>query len=171
MARQLSKKESRSLWKDKKRDLDIVVVLENIMYATNVASKFRTSEAAGVSNIYLTGFSKTPPFGNDLKKTSRSSENRISWEHASDMDTVFRKLRTDSYYIIGVEISDDAINNLELPNILSTKKKVCFVFGNEAHGMSKKAMGQCDLICSIPQYGKNTSLNVSVSAGIILFSF
>ena len=168
---QLSKRESRLRWKEASRNVNMSVVLENVMYATNVASIFRTSEAAGVTKIYLTGFSQKPPFGKDLKKTSRSSEGRLYWEYDENVDKMFVKIRNEGTYVIGVEIADEAIPHSELPKVLKGKEKVCFVFGNEAHGMSKKALSYCDTVIYIPQYGKNTSLNVSVSAGIILFGF
>lgn len=81
MLKQLRGKNITKYFKNQpKRGFEIVLVLENIQYAKNVANIFRTAEAAGVKKIILTGISKRPPFGKDLKKVSRGTENNIDYD-------------------------------------------------------------------------------------------
>jgi len=154
-----------------KRDTDIVVVLENIQYAKNVAAMFRTAVGADVKKIILTGISKTPPFGKGLKKVSRGTENKIGWAYISTTKEAIDNLKKDNYTIIGIELAEVAIPHYDLKKYLKDKKKVCFIVGHEDGGINKNTLNTCDKIVMIPMYGKGASLNVTVSLGIILYSF
>lgn len=154
-----------------KRDKAIVLVLENIQYAKNVANMFRTAESAGVAKIFLTGISQRPPFGKGLKKVSRGAEDEVSYECADKTLDILPKLKSEGYYLIAVELTD---TNILLPNLkthLQGKDKVCFIAGNEDSGVNRTTLELCDAAVTIPMYGKNPSLNVTVSVGIVLFSF
>lgn len=167
----LSKKELKKFNKEFKREKEIVLILENIEYARNVASIFRTSDASGVRKIFLTGISKTPPFGKEMKQVSRNSEISVEWKFEQNSGDVIASLRKKGFHIIGVELVQDAIENNRLKEIIENKEKIAFVFGSEVFGINKKTIEKCDQCVFIPMYGKNASLNVSVSAGIILYSF
>jgi tRNA G18 (ribose-2'-O)-methylase SpoU len=67
---------------------------------------------------------------------------------------MFVRIRNEGIYVVGIEIADEAIPLSKLPSVIRGKERVCFVFGNEAHGMSKKALSYCDTVIYIPQYGK-----------------
>ena len=154
-----------------KRSHDIILILENIQYAKNVANIFRTAESAGVSKIFLTGISQRPPFGKGLKKVSRNSENKINYEYVEKTLDILPKIREEGYHIIAIELAD---HNVLLPNLkeyLNDKPKVCFIAGNEDSGVNRTTLGECDIAVTIPMYGKNPSLNVNISVGIVLFSF
>lgn len=168
----LNKKEIKKFFKkDFKRDKDIVVILENLQYAKNVAGIFRTADAAGVSKIYLTGISAKPPFGKELKQVSRTKEDSVPWIHLESNGKLLDTLRKKGYYIVAVEITDEAKNIKALKTILEGKKKVALIFGNEVSGIPKKTLEKCDMATFIPMYGKGASLNVASSAAIALFSF
>jgi len=170
--KQLRGKEVRKFFKDfPKRDKDIVVVLENIQYATNVANIFRTAESAGVEKVISTGITKIPPFGKDLKKVSRSSENKVSHEYYLKTLDILPEIKRQGYTVIAVELTDSSIMLSDLKDYLKNKNKICFVVGNEDSGVNRTTLELCDSAVMIPMYGKNASLNVNVSAGIILFSF
>ncbi len=170
--RQLRGKKVKKFFKDfPKRDKEVVLVLENIQYATNVGNMFRTAESAGVSKIYPTGISKTPPFGKDLKKVSRSAENKVRWEYVDSTLNLIPRLKEEGFYLIAVELVDEALLLKDLRDHIKYKEKVCFIVGNEDSGVNRTTLEQCDCIVMIPMYGKNASLNVTVSAGIVLFSF
>lgn len=154
-----------------KRSQNIVLILENIQYATNVANIFRTAESAGVSKIYLTGISQKPPFGKDLKKVSRNSENKIRYEYVEKTLDILPKLRDEDYHIIAIELTDQNILLPDLKDYLNNKPKVCFIAGNEDSGVNRTTLKECTAAVTIPMYGKNPSLNVNISVGIVLFSF
>lgn len=170
--KQLRSKEIKKYFKDQpRREHDIVLILENIQYATNVANVFRTAESAGVAKIYLTGISHRPPFGKDLKKVSRNAENKVRHEYFEKTLDILPKLKEEGYHVIAVELTDSNISLPDLKSYLKDRKKVCFIAGNEDSGVNRTTLDKCDTAVTIPMYGKNPSLNVNVSAGIVLFSF
>lgn len=168
--KQLQKKEAKKLFKEFKREKEIVLLLENIQYATNVAQIFRTADAAGVRNIYLTGISQKPPFGKDLRKTSRNKEQSVQWKYEETSGKVIESLKKRDYTVIAVEITDEGIIHTDLPEKLKNQDKICFVLGSEVYGVTKKTLERCHFSTFVPMYGRGASLNVGVSAGIILFS-
>jgi len=148
-----------------------VVVLHNIRSAYNVGSIFRTADAAGVSKIYLTGYTPTPTdrFGRpqkEIAKTALGAENDIEWEYYKNIRKIIEKLRKGNYKIIGVEQDERACNY----RTLQLSGNTAFVFGNEVRGLSWRARAHCDELIEIPMRGKKESLNVSVAVGVILFS-
>ena len=82
------------------RKHDIMLVLENIQYAKNVANIFRSAESAGVKKIYLTGISRKPPFGKGLRKVSRGSETKVAYEYVTDTLEILPKLKEENYHIM-----------------------------------------------------------------------
>lgn len=153
-----------------KRDKEIVLLLENIQYARNVASIFRTADAAGVSKIILTGISKTPPFGKELMQVSRSREKFLRWEYKKTAVEAIADLKKEGYFIVGIELAHNSIILPDLAHFLKSYSKICFVAGSEVFGVNESTMAQCDTSVLIPMYGKGISLNVSVSVGIVLYS-
>lgn len=153
------------------RKQNIVLILENIQYAKNVANMFRTAESAGVSKIFLTGISHKPPFGKGLKKVSRGSENKVRYSYLQRSLEVIPDLKKEGYHIIAIELTDKHILLPDLKKYISDKNKICFIAGNEDSGVNRTTLELCDTSVTIPMYGKNPSLNVNVSVGIVLFSF
>jgi tRNA G18 (ribose-2'-O)-methylase SpoU len=168
--KQLTKKEAKKVFKQNKRNIELILVLENIQYATNVASMFRTADAAGVRKVVLTGISKVPPFGKDLSKASRHKEKSMPWEYKADSVKYLSTLKKDGYKILSAEITDDSIPLEKLYFTMKNYSKICIVVGNEVYGINKKTLAISDISVYIPMYGKGASLNVSTVAGIILFS-
>ncbi len=170
----LNKKEIKKLFKESpKRTQEIVLMLENIQYARNVASIFRTADAAGVNKMYLAGISQHPPFGKELKQVSRSKERSVHWE-AVEKDRIvplLQKLKSFGYYIVAIEIADEGKPIAELPKLLKGKDKIVFIAGSEVFGVTKTTMLECDAAVYIPMYGRGGSLNVSASVAIALYSF
>jgi tRNA G18 (ribose-2'-O)-methylase SpoU len=147
-----------------------VVVLHNIRSTHNVGSIFRTADAAGVSKIYLTGYTPAPldRFGRsqkDIAKTALGAERSVTWEQAKDPFPVITRLKEEDFQVIAVEQAKDSADYRRL----RPKAKVAFLFGNEVRGLSKALLAQCDAIAEIPMAGKKESLNVSVAAGVALF--
>mgnify|MGYP001348900317 CR=1 FL=1 len=170
--RQLNKKEIKKfLKKPIKRDVEICLVLENLQYAVNVASLFRTADAAAVRRVYLTGISHQPPFGKDLQKTSRHKEDSVEWVYKQSTTELIEELKKNGFKIIAIELTDTAKHLFELPEILEGVEKICFVAGSEVYGVNKKTLEKCDESVYIPMYGKGASLNVSQATAIVLFSF
>ncbi|MBU0976033.1 MAG: TrmH family RNA methyltransferase [Patescibacteria group bacterium] len=167
--KQLTKKEIKKTFKKLKRSKDMILILENIQYARNVASIFRTADAAGVMKIFLTGISHKPPFGKDLVKASRHKEKVIPWEYNTSTGNVIQKLKKNGYTVIAIEITDFSIPHSRLEQEIKGNRKVAFIAGSEVYGITRKTLEKCDLSVHIPMIGKGRSLNVTTSVGIILF--
>ncbi|MCA9386565.1 tRNA methyltransferase [Candidatus Dojkabacteria bacterium] len=168
---QLSKKQIKKFFKKQKRDKEVVLILENIQYARNVAGIFRTADAAGVSKIFLTGISKTPPFGKELSKASRSKEKSVQWEYEDNTAKTLQKLKKEGFFLIAVELTNEAEEAARLSYLVSDKDKIAFVLGSEVYGVTNSTLSLCNTSVFLPMYGKGASLNVATTAGIILYSF
>lgn len=149
-----------------------ILILHNIRSVENVGAIFRTADAAGINKIYLTGYTPTPldRFGrkrNDLNKSALGAEEFVQWEAQKSLPALIRMLRAKNFFIIGVEQDKKSIDYRKI----KLKNKNAFIFGAEVAGIPKNILKSCDTIVEIPMHGKKESLNVSVSVGIILFSF
>lgn len=150
---------------------EIAVLLHDIRSTHNVGSIFRTADAAGVSRVYLTGYTPTPTdrFGRmrkDIAKTALGAERFLPWEHHASPSRLISTLKKEGWHIVGVEQDARARDYRKF----KAKGKIVFVLGNEVLGIPKAVRKKCDTLIEIPMHGKKESLNVSVAAGVILFS-
>ncbi len=154
-----------------------VIVLPDIRSSLNVGSIFRTVDAVGVAKIYLAGYTPAPvdKFGRidkQIAKTALGAEKTVAWEKVESLSKLLTKLKKEKFYLIAVEQDKNSIDYKKitcLPAGRNQKTKRAFVFGNEVAGLSKTILQKCDIIAEIPMKGDKESLNVSVSAGVVLF--
>ena len=149
----------------------VAVLLHNIRSAHNVGSIFRTADGAGVSKVFLSGYTPAPTdrFGRtqkDIAKVALGAEKNIPWEYQKSPFAVITELRKEGWDIVSVEQDEKSIDYRKF----KLKKPTLFILGNEVAGISKGILKKCDSIVEIPMSGKKESLNVSVAAGVILFS-
>ena len=150
--------------------LSVAVLLHNVRSAHNVGSVFRTADAAGVSRIFLTGYTPRPQDRferpqKEIAKTALGAETAIPWEYHASPAKLIADLKRAGSQIVGVEQDS---RSRDYRSFELTRPTV-FVFGNEVRGLSPELRKQCDLLIEIPMRGTKESLNVSVAAGIILF--
>lgn len=150
---------------------EVAVLLHNVRSAHNVGSIFRTCDAAGVRRVYLSGYTPAPVdrFGRpqkDIAKTALGAQGVLQWKHAKNPNVFLSTLRREGWTIVGVE-QDASARDYRSYNVPTN---VLYVFGNEVRGLSTQLKRSCDALVEIPMHGKKESLNVSVAAGIILFS-
>jgi tRNA G18 (ribose-2'-O)-methylase SpoU len=148
----------------------ISVILHDIRSSENVGSIFRTSDAAGVSKIYLTGYTPAPldrfkRKNTKLSKAALGAEDFMPWESAADVHALIEKLKAEGVAVVAVEQDARSISY----TAWKSEKPAAFIFGNEVEGVPKDVLDICDAILEIPMSGKKESLNVSVSAGVVLF--
>jgi len=143
-----------------------VVILDNIRSQHNVGSVFRTADAFLVRGICLCGITATPPH-RDIEKTALGATETVYWEYFDNTLEAINKLKGLGYTIMAVEQTSESISLLQYAPDPETK--TAFVFGHEVLGVSEEALALCDGAIEIPQFGTKHSLNVSVSAGIVLW--
>lgn len=158
-----------------------VVILDNIRSVHNVGSIFRTSDAGGISKIYLTGYTPSPldRFGkerSDLAKAALGAEKSVAWESTKTVLSVIKKLKKEGYTIIAIEQAENSVDYKKVKNgrvgkggLGKNVAKVAFLMGNEVDGVSPAILKHCDIVAEIPMKGKKESLNVSVAFGIAVF--
>ncbi len=158
-----------------KQGIISALLLENIRSAENVGSIFRTADAAGISHIYLAGYTPAPldRFKRPNAKIATralGAEKNIPWTSVARTGTLISKLKKEGWQIISIEQSPKGIDYKKV-KIESGKKpaKVLFILGNEVNGVSPKLLAAADIIAEIPMRGAKESLNVSVAAGVALF--
>lgn len=148
------------------------VILDNIRSAHNVGSIFRTSDGAGVTHVYIGGYTPAPidRFGRDvaeIAKTSLGASQAVPWSlFAEDaISSLAAELKADGFSIVAVEQTNAAVPI----RTFAVPEKVVYVLGNEIGGVSAAWLSLVDVVVHIPMQGTKESLNVSVCAGIVLF--
>ncbi len=148
--------------------MPLVVVLDNVRSLHNVGSVFRTSDAFLVEKIYLCGITSVPPNA-EIHKTALGAEFSMDWEYAESTENVVDDLKKRGYHVYAIEQVEKSIMLPELQ--LDATKKYAIILGNEVKGVQQEVINLCDASIEIPQYGTKHSLNVSVTAGIVVWDF
>lgn len=143
----------------------VVVVLDDIRSIYNVGAIFRTSDAARIEKLYLTGITGTPEH-RALHKTALGAQDTVPWEHVRDATALVTRLKAEGYTIAVLEHTDDptpfeAVTSADFP--------LCLIVGNEVQGVRDALVEGADLALEIPQYGAKQSLNVAVAYGIAVY--
>lgn len=151
----------------KKADkLPLVVVLDNIRSLHNIGSVFRTSDAFRVECIYLCGITATPPHP-EMHKTALGAEFTVDWKYVNNAVEAVDNLRQEGYVVFSVEQAENSIMLEDMR--LKQGKRYAVVLGNEVKGVQQEVIDHSDGCIEIPQYGTKHSLNVSVTAGIVIW--
>lgn len=149
------------------KKMPVCVVLDNIRSLNNIGSIFRTSDAFRVERIHLCGITAKPPH-REIHKTALGATDTVRWEYFEESLDSVRLLKSEGYLIIVIEQAEGSIN-LQSTNLIPDRK-IAVVFGHEVHGVQQEIVDLADECVEIPQLGTKHSLNVSVSAGVILWS-
>lgn len=144
----------------------LIVVLDDIRSLHNIGSVFRTSDAFLIEKIYLCGITATPP-NKEIHKTALGATDTVTWEYQKNVLEVIEKLKQEDVFVLAIEQVE---NSVMLDEFMPEKnKKYALVFGNEVKGVSQEAVLKSDKVIEIPQFGTKHSLNISVSAGIVIW--
>lgn len=151
--------------------MDVSIILHNIRSSENVGSIFRTADAAGVSKVYVAGYTPAPldrfkRKNAKLIKASLGAEESVPWEMYADIFELIERLKKEGIQIVAVEQSPQSIPYTSFVPDGPT----AFIFGNEVEGVPQDILDAVDSVIEIPMHGEKESLNVSVTAGIILYS-
>ncbi len=149
-------------------DSGISIILDNIRSAHNVGSVFRSGDSFKADKIWLCGICATPPSA-EIHKSALGAEFSVEWEYAEDTLALVKRLHNEGYTILSIE---QAVDSISLDKFIPEKgKKYALIFGNEVEGVQQAVVDESDDVIEIPQFGTKHSLNISVTAGIILWHF
>lgn len=152
----------------------LYLILHDIRSAYNVGAIFRSADGAGISKIFLTGYTPIPAESGKMyltqaekmiAKTALGAENMIFWEQHENLSELLQKLKNENVSVVALEKTPGAVNVKEF----QPKFPAALIVGNEVDGVSDETLEQCDAVVSIPMRGKKESLNVSVAAGIAMY--
>lgn len=144
----------------------LIVVLDNVRSLHNVGSVFRTADAFLVEGLYLCGITGTPP-NKEIQKTALGSTDTVAWTYFKTTAEAIAQLKENEFKIFAIEQAEKsvALNKFIPPQ----NEKVALVFGHEVKGVDQQIIDLCDGVIEIPQVGTKHSLNISVSAGIVIW--
>lgn len=148
--------------------MPLVVVLDDVRSMYNIGSVFRTCDAFRVEAIYLCGITACPPH-QEIHKTALGAEDSVSWRYFKTAQEAVEQLHKDGYFVWSVEQCEGSVKLNAYP--LSPSRRVAIIFGNEVKGVHQEVIDMSDGCLEIPQFGTKHSMNVSVTAGIVIWEF
>lgn len=173
--------------------LPLTVVLDDVRSLYNVGSVFRSCDAFRVEAVYLCGITATPPHP-EIHKTALGGEDSVDWKYFATTEEAVEELHRNGRFVYSIEQVEGSTKLQDLPeahNKLFGKKNApeeqedsspaplssslpkgyAVIFGNEVKGVKQNVVDMSDGCLEIPQFGTKHSLNVSVTAGIVIWEF
>ena len=146
--------------------LPLIVVLDDVRSLHNVGSVFRSGDAFRVEAVYLCGITATPPHP-EIHKTALGGEDSVAWRYFPTATEAIESLHNDGFFVYSIEQVEGStkLQNLQL----DTDRRYAVVLGNEVNGVHQEVVDMSDGCLEIPQFGTKHSLNVSVTAGMVIW--
>lgn len=144
----------------------LIIILDDIRSLHNIGSVFRTSDAFLIERIYLCGITAVPP-NKEIHKTALGATDTVTWKYTKNVLEVVAELKAENVKIYAIEQTENAKMLDDFEPEMETK--YALIFGNEVKGVSQEAINASDGVIEIPQLGSKHSLNISVSAGIVIW--
>lgn len=146
--------------------LPLIVVLDDVRSLHNVGSVFRSGDAFRVEAVYLCGITATPPHP-EIHKTALGGEDSVAWRYFPTATEAVESLHNDGFFVYSIEQVEGStkLQNLQL----DTDRRYAIVLGNEVKGVHQEVVDMSDGCLEIPQFGTKHSLNVSVTAGMVIW--
>ena len=155
--------------------LPLVVVLDNVRSQHNVGAVFRTADAMRIEKVVLCGICCCPP-NQEIHKTALGAEESVEWSYYKETLDAVKALQDEGYTVYAVEQAHDSVTLEEVAesmyNVQCTMyncPKIAVIFGHEVFGVQQEVVDHCTQCIEIPQYGTKHSMNVSVTAGIVMY--
>jgi len=146
--------------------IPVVIVLDNVRSHLNVGAVFRTADAFLIEAIHLCGITGTPPH-RDIHKTALGATETVQWQYWENTSDCIAHLKQTGYKVAAIEQAEEAVM---LHQFHPEKGEgYALVFGNEVDGVQQEVVNISDMVIEIPQYGTKHSLNISVSAGVVIW--
>lgn len=148
--------------------IPLVIILDNVRSFHNVGAVFRTSDAYRIERIILCGMTACPPQP-EIHKTALGAEDAVEWCYVANTSDAVNRLKNEGYIVYSIEQAHGSIPLQEVH--LSPNSKYAIIFGHEVKGVSQDVVDASDGCIELPQFGTKHSLNVSVTAGIVIWHF
>lgn len=152
----------------KSEKLPLVVVLDDVRSMYNIGSVFRTADTFRVEAVYLCGICQTPP-ATEIHKTALGAEESVDWRYYKTAFEAVNALKNDGYEVLSVEQVEHSTKLQQF--VPDPSKRYAVVLGNEVKGVHQEVVDASNGCLEIPQLGTKHSMNVSVTAGIIIYKF
>lgn len=144
----------------------LIAILDNVRSLNNIGSVFRTADAFAIEAVYLCVITAKPPH-REINKTALGATESVNWTYFEDTQTAVKKLKEDGWKVYAIEQTENSILLNEFKPL--SDEKIALIFGHEVKGVEQKVINQCDGVIEIPQKGTKHSLNISVSAGVVIW--
>lgn len=153
---------------------ELYLILHDIRSAYNVGAIFRSADGAGVSKIYLSGYTPCPADNEKLfktkadkmiEKTALGAEKSVAWEYCPDLNILLKRLQGENCTMVALEKNQDSVEIKQYEPVFP----MALVLGNEVEGVTPETLEKCAAVVSLPMRGIKESLNVSVAAGIAMY--
>ena len=152
----------------KVKKLPLIVVLDDIRSMHNIGSVFRTADAFRIEKVVLTGICSTPP-NKEIHKTALGAEDSVAWEYFENCTDAVENLKKTGYIVISIEQVEGSISLEKF--VIEPDARYALVLGNEVKGVDQAVVQASNYAIEIPQEGTKHSLNVSITAGIVMWEF
>lgn len=149
--------------------LPLVVVLDNVRSQHNVGAVFRTADAMRIERVILCGICCCPP-NQEIHKTALGAEESVEWQYYKETLDAVRDLQAQGYTVYAVEQAHNSVTLEEIAEqTANSQKPIAVILGHEVFGVQQEVVDNCTQCIEIPQYGTKHSMNVSVTAGIVMY--
>lgn len=153
------------------KKLPLIVVLDDIRSLYNVGSVFRCGDAFRIQAVYLCGITACPPNA-EIHKTALGGEDSVDWKYFEKTEDAIDELHKNGVFVYSIEQVEGSTKLQNLSNSsLQKDKTYAIVMGNEVKGVKQSVIDMSDGCIEIPQFGTKHSLNVSTTAGIVIWEF
>lgn len=153
--------------------LQLVVVLDDVRSLYNVGAVFRSADAFRIKAVYLCGITATPPNA-EIHKTALGGEDSVDWKYFVSTEDAVDSLHADGFKVLAIEQVENSTKLQRLEEAIHedhADTQYAVILGNEVKGVKQSVVDRCDGCLEIPQFGTKHSLNVSTTAGIVMWEF
>ena len=151
--------------------LPLVIVLDNVRSQHNIGAVFRTADAMCLERVVLCGICCCPP-NQEIHKTALGAEQTVAWQYYAETLEAVRQLQAEGYTCYAIEQAHNSLTLEQVAESLSGEAghdRIAVVLGHEVFGVQQEVIDLCGQCIEIPQYGTKHSMNVSVTAGIVMY--
>ena len=142
----------------------LIVMLDGIQDVHNLGAIIRTCECAGVDGVIYKSHNAVK-VNDTVAKVASGALEYMKVAEVNNLVNTIKELKKKGYWIVG-----SAGDAKQFYTDLKYDMNTVLVIGSEGKGMSRLVKEECDFIVKLPMFGKVTSLNASVAAGILIYN-